>query len=149
MTRLRGLAYPVAAVCAALLALTGFLPYILTGTPLDGFPLVVHVLAAPVFSLSVTLLLVLWAHDQRFDATRIGWSSGASRKLCFWLMAFLTPLILGPIILMMYPIFGTPGQEALRKLHFTSSLAFVLLGMVHARLAAEPVAGRVRKRDAS
>ena len=135
----RGLAYLVAVVSVALLALTGFVPFVLAGGPLDGFALVVHVLSAPLFSVSVTVLILLWAHDQRFDAADLDWSPSTARKVCFWSMVVLAPLILGSIVLMMYPVFGTPGQEALRTLHFTSALAFLLTGMTHARLAAAPV----------
>lgn len=39
-----------------------------------------------------------------------------ARKICFWLLVLLTPLILGSIILSMYPVFGTAGQGSLRTL---------------------------------
>jgi len=134
---MRALTYLVATACVAVLALTGFVPFVLSGAPLDGFALVLHVLAAPVFAVSITLLILLWAHDQRFDATDRRGASDTARKACFWLILGLTPVILGSIMLMMYPVFATPGQEVLRTIHFSSALAFLLLSMIHARLSVE------------
>jgi len=144
------LAYLVAVVCVVLLALTGFVPYVVFGTPLAGLALLVHVLVAPVFSVSVTALCLLWAHDQQLDEANRRRVSHAvlgsgerpadtarstARKICFWLLAVLTPLILGSIMLSMYPILGTAGQESLRTVHFASTWAFLVVATVRARLS--------------
>jgi cytochrome b subunit of formate dehydrogenase len=151
----KGFAYLVAVPSVALLALTGFVPYLLSGESLAGFALVVHVFVAPIFSVCVTVLALLWTHEQRFDTADQRWLSqrifgggeGADtparapvQKICFWLLVLLAPLILGSIILSMYPVFGTSGQESLRTLHFASALAFLLVSLLHARLAARATA---------
>jgi hypothetical protein len=44
-------------------------------------------------------------------------------------MVILAPLIMGSIMLSMYPLFGTPGQRFLLTLHLVSSLIFVAVAI--------------------
>ena len=58
-------------------------------------------------------------------------SSGLGQKVAFWLIIFLAlPLILS-IVLSMFPLFGTHGQELLLSVHRYTALVFVLVGIVH------------------
>lgn len=152
---IRALAYSLAACAALLLALTGFIPYALSGGEMDGFALLVHVLVAPVFAISVTVAILLQAQDQRFGEAdrqwfsrrvlKLGGQGGGgtvlpARKVCFWLLVVLTPLVLGSIVLSLYPVFGTANQRSLRTLHLVSASAFWIVSVIHARIAvASPV----------
>ncbi len=123
-----------------ILALTGFIPVIITGHHLGGFLLVVHVVAAPVFVLSIAILAVLAAHFFRFEEG--DWAAMKSemtqnevseeksklfwRKLLYWLILLLTLPVAMSIVLSMYPIFGTEGQEALLSIHRYSTLLIAI-----------------------
>ena len=141
---LRILFFAIMTATVAMLALTGFLPYLITGEPISGLPLVLHATLAPVFAVCMTVLTLLWAHSHRFDvrdlgrlrrADREGIASGASQdrspglKIGFWALVILAPLIMGSIMLSMYPIFDTAGQRALLTLHLVSGLLFVVVAV--------------------
>ncbi|RPH36253.1 hypothetical protein EHM92_04830 [bacterium] len=142
---LRGLFYLLTLVLFMVLAITGFIPVVLFGGHLTGVLLLVHATAAPLFALSLALLSLLWAHRQRF--TEENWNTVRNltarrqvepdrlqevvRKACFWLiMAFSLPLILS-IILGVFPLFGTEGQEALVLLHGISALLLTITAIIH------------------
>ena len=144
--QVRVLFFAIAAASVLVLALTGFIPYLLTGESVSGVSLVLHVAVAPVFAVCMTAVTLLWAHRQRFDAQDLRWlssiaqrrngpteSSGTGRsaalKLSFWAMVVLAPLIMGSIMLSMYPLFGTPGQRSLLTLHLVSGLLFVVVAV--------------------
>jgi len=146
LASLRVLSYAIAAASVVLLALTGFIPYLLSGDSVSGVSLVLHVAVAPVFAVCMTMLTLLWAHRQRLDAKDARWLSGIARrrrgepasanngplpalKLCFWALVILTPLIMGSIMLSMYPLFSTPGQRFLLTLHLVSGLLFVVVAV--------------------
>ena len=142
---LRGLFYLLTLALFLILAITGFVPVVFFGGHLTGILLLVHVTAAPVFALSLALLSLLWAHRQRFTAEnwetittlaarkhvapdRLG---DLGRKICFWLILFFAlPLILS-IILGVFPLFGTEGQESLVLLHGISALLLTITAVVH------------------
>jgi len=105
---LRVLFYAIAAASVVLLALTGFIPYLVSGDSVSGVSLILHVAIAPVFAVCMTMLTLLWAHGQRFDAQDFSWLLGIARrridestvaaaghspalKLSFWAMVILTP----------------------------------------------------------
>jgi cytochrome b subunit of formate dehydrogenase len=146
---LRVLLYFLAAVAVVVLATTGFLPYWIWGPHASGFSLVLHVAAAPVFAVCMTALTLLWAHRLRLDSvdlarlsrtaadsqgeetadTRPG-ATATANKLTFWALVLLSPLVMGSIILRMYPVFSTPGHQALLSLHLVSGLLFVLVAVI-------------------
>ncbi len=143
------LLYCIAVICVVLLTLTGFMPYFITGGPVSGFLLMLHVSLSPVFAISMTLISLLWAHEQIFNTSDQQWLYNnifgkkdkdvlshyqPVLKLCFWLLVFLTPFIMGSIIFSMYPVFGTGGQESLLTLHFSSALLFLIVSLVHTYL---------------
>ena len=143
---LRGLFYLTTLVLFLVLAITGFVPVLMFGGHLSGVLLLVHVTAAPLFALSLASLALLWAHRQRFaesnwetvknlvarrqiDAAR---SINLVQRSCFWLILFFAlPLILS-IILGVFPLFGTDGQETLVLLHGLSALLLTVTAVVHA-----------------
>ncbi len=142
---LRGLFYVITLLLFVILACTGFLPILLFGGHLTGVMLLVHVTAAPLFAVSLACLALLWAHRQRF--TEEDWETLRNligrrqleqehlqdliRKTCFWLILFFAlPLILS-IILGVFPLFGTEGQETLVLLHGISALIVTLIAVIH------------------
>jgi cytochrome b subunit of formate dehydrogenase len=137
--------FAITAASIVVLTLTGFIPYLLTGS-VSGVSLVLHVAIAPVFAVCMTAITLLWAHRHRFNAQDLEWLSAGARgkdgvtapaepgrspalKLGFWAMVILVPLIMGSIMLSMYPLFGTPGQRFLLTLHLVSGLLFVAVAV--------------------
>ncbi len=146
ITCLKTLSYFLAVLCVLLLALTGFLPYLIIGGPLSGLLLVLHVAIAPVFSICMTGVSLLWVQEHIFDKNDRQWLShilpdtrnkknvlqfSSEIKICFWMLILLTPFVMGSIIASMYPVFGTYGQEALLDLHFISALLFLIISITH------------------
>jgi cytochrome b subunit of formate dehydrogenase len=128
-----------------LLAITGFVPLLVLGDHLTGILLVIHVTVAPLFALSLSALALLWAHRLRFlrsdgeavrelinnryqekeNIIRFAW------KTCFWLVSVLSLPLMLTVILGLYPLFGTEGEEVLIRLHGYSALFLMLVAIVH------------------
>ncbi|MDP6913988.1 MAG: hypothetical protein QGF29_02675 [Verrucomicrobiota bacterium] len=146
--KLSTLACAVAFGSLVILFVTGFGGRLLLGEAIHGYTLMVHVGLAPVFVISAGVMLVAWSYqcglnenDRRglasllclrktakVDTVNLGW------KLTFWLaMALVVPVSLS-MVLGMFPIFGTHGQETLLCLHQYSSLALTLAVMIHVYL---------------
>jgi hypothetical protein len=142
---LRGLMYLLTLALFLVLTITGFVPVVFFGGRLSGVLLLVHATAAPLFALSLALLSLLWSHRQRF--TEENWGTvkklvagrksdpanlnDVVRKICFWLiLVFSLPLILS-IILGVFPLFGTDGQENLVLLHGFSALLLTITAVIH------------------
>jgi len=62
------------------------------------------------------------------DTADLGW------KLTFWLSMFLVVPVSLSMVLGMFQIFGTHGQELLISLHQYTSLALTLVAMIHVHL---------------
>jgi cytochrome b subunit of formate dehydrogenase len=142
---MRGLVYLLTLALFFILALTGFIPVVFLGGHVSGVLLLIHATAAPLFALSLALLSLLWAHRQRFSEEN--WDATKDlvarkrvkpdrlrdmvRKVCFWLILFFSlPLILS-IILGVFPLFGTEGQENLVLLHGISALLLTTTAVIH------------------
>lgn len=124
------------------LTFTGFLPILFTGNSMTGVLLLLHVLASPVFAICITIVCVLWAHDHRFrkedwqtlklvaqrkkDSKFFKQIDNVGQKTTFWLVVILSFSVILSILLGMYPIWGTNGQEVLLHLHGYSALFLVL-----------------------
>ncbi len=148
---LRMLVYAVALLCVAVQAVTGF-GAVLKGEHISGYPVMIHATFAPVLSVCLAVLAVLWAGRCRFTQGDWPWferlvkrvTGGGSpdkqmgckcsvlaQKVTFWLIVFLAlPLILS-IILSMFPLFGTHWQKCLLDLHRHTAIVFVLVAVVH------------------
>ena len=149
---LRMLAYLLALVCFVVLALTGFYPVLILGEHISGYLVMLHVTFAPVLTVCVAVLAVLWASSCRFTAGDWPWferivkritsvkgagkaaqskSSGLGQKITFWLIIFLTlPLALS-IVVSMLPLLGTHWQELLLGLHRNTAYIFTVVVIVH------------------
>jgi hypothetical protein len=122
---------------------TGFVPVVFLGEHLSGFLLVIHVTVAPLFALSLASLALLWAHRLRFDTEdwRVARGPGKGRgaaggsvvrcavKTGFWLVLFLSLPLMGSIILGLFPLFGTEGEELLIRIHGYSALVLALVAL--------------------
>ncbi len=142
---LRGLSYLSTLLLFLVLAITGFIPVVLFGGHLTGVLLLLHVTAAPIFALSLALLSLLWAHRQRFrqedwDAIRNLAAhrrveperlQDLLRKVCFWLILFFSLPLLLSIILGVFPVFGTEGQDGLVLWHGVSALILSVIAVIH------------------
>lgn len=152
ISALRVLVYAVTVLSVVVLTITGFYPVLILGEHISGYPVMIHATFAPVFSACLAVLAVLWAGRCRFAGGDWPWferlvrrvtatdGSGGqpgckcsvlAQKVTFWLIVFLAlPLILS-IILSMFPLFGTHGQEYLLGLHRNTAAVFVLVAIVH------------------
>jgi len=133
-------------LCFVVLAVTGFYPAMFTGEPLSGYSLMLHATASPVLAVCLVALVLVTAQRNRFDRKdwdhlqmRFSWktfdehstASSATviwRKVFFWLMILLSLPVMLSIVLSMFPIFGTSGQEFLYHLHRYFTLLFVMSG---------------------
>ena len=137
--------YVLAMLLAAVLAISGFLQVIITGGHLTGTLLLIHIIAAPLFALTLALASLLWSHDQQLREQDLPVLSGLIRtgtvrgnnglavlaRALYWLMLVLAlPLILS-IILSLYPLFGTEGENTLIALHGYSALALLVAVLLH------------------
>jgi cytochrome b subunit of formate dehydrogenase len=149
---LRILAYLVAVLSFVVLALTGFYPVLVLGEHISGYLVMVHATFAPVFAVCLAFLAVVWARNCRFTQGDWPWferivkrvtlagssveksfrkSSGLGQKITFWLVVFLAlPLGLS-IVLSMFPLFGTHGQELLLGAHRGIALIFAPVAILH------------------
>ena len=147
---LKKLIYILALVCFAVLAVTGFIPWLL-GKSLSGYLLMIHATFAPVFALCMAALAVMEAHNQRFDKSDwlllsrmvrlrtpdegpVSNGSFIVMKVCFWLICMLALALFLSSVLSMFPLFGTAGQKFLFQLHRYSALLLALAVIVYTYL---------------
>jgi cytochrome b subunit of formate dehydrogenase len=141
--------YFLAVLSFLVLAITGFLPVIISGSPISGLPLILHVTLAPLFAMSLAVLTVFRAYHHRFnrsDGQRLlQWirreksnelqaNPNVWQKICFWLIVLLSVPVLISVILSMYPLFGTAGQEFLLHLHGYTALLMLIAVVGHTYL---------------
>lgn len=149
---LRILVYLVAVFSFVVLAVTGFYPVLILGEHISGYLVMVHATFAPVFAVCLAVLAVLWARNCRFAqgdwpwlerivqrATLVGSGDGRlphkrsslGQKITFWLIVFLAVPLALSIVLSMFPLFGTHGQEFLLGMHRSIALIFAPVAIVH------------------
>jgi len=119
----------------AVMALTGFVPFIILGTPLGGFALMLHVALAPVFAVLAAIFVVSRADAHSFDKNSAKFLTTKKHKesladefwtkIFFWFMAIFA-LLVAFMVFSMYPIFGTIGQDKLLNIHRFSSVALFI-----------------------
>ncbi len=142
---LRRVMYTLTAVLFGLLLVSGFIPIIFLGESLSGFLLAVHVTVAPFFAVSLSGFSLLWAHRLRFDESDWRFVAGGRKrrnrnkealvrfaiKTGFWLvLVFSLPLIL-TVILELFPLFGTDGEEFLIRAHGYSALLLTVAAVIN------------------
>jgi cytochrome b subunit of formate dehydrogenase len=134
----RKLVYLLALLCFLVLVITGFYPTVFLNQPIYGYWLILHATFAPVFAVCLAVLAVMWAGNCTFG--KDDWLAMRSRgnellrKICFWLMVILALPVILSIVLSMFEIFGTPGQDFLLQLHRYSALLLALIIILHTYL---------------
>jgi cytochrome b subunit of formate dehydrogenase len=144
---LRKLIYLLGLLCFIVLVITGFYPVLVQGEHLTGYLLMIHATFAPVFAACLAVLSLMWADNCRFDRSDWPWlqkllgrepaakpasgKCGLTQKVCFWLIVFLALPVILSIVLGMFPIFGTEGQECLLNLHRYSTLLLAAAAILH------------------
>ncbi len=148
LAKLKRLACVLALGSLVVLFLTGFGGRLLLGEQIHGYTLMLHVGLAPVFVICAGAVGVAWGHRCRLneddrrglaslmclkktdlaDTADLGW------KLTFWLSMFLVVPVSLSMVLGMFPIFGTHGQETLHCLHQYTALALTLTVLIHLHL---------------
>jgi len=146
VTWLARLASLVAVGSIAVLFLTGFGPAIL-GYRLSGYLLMIHVTFGPILAVSLAFLVLVRARThvpvQANAAPLLALlglpaqgplspgDMGLVAKLSFWGLAFVAlPLTLS-IVLSMFPLFGTEGQQWMAEIHRYCALVFFLCALVY------------------
>ena len=144
--RLKKLILLLAMLSFLVLLLTGFGPLV-CGCRLHGWLLMVHATFAPVFIGCVALLALGWAQGMAFEKEEAAvfsagccfrkpidgcWltDSGIGQKCCFWALIFLALPVTLSMIVSMFPLLGTHGQELLFHLHRWSALALACVAIV-------------------
>jgi hypothetical protein len=139
------------AMSGLILALTGLLPFLLLGAPMSGFMLLIHVAVSPIFIAGIVVLAVVSAETHRFDdavrkTIRTWWQLreisladggyNVWRKVLFWLIVIAT-LMLGSIVLSMYPLFDSVGMDFFLTLHKFAALLMLVTGVGYAFILME------------
>ena len=101
------------------------IPWVMArGSPIGGWMLILHCLAAPLFAIGIALVALLWAG---------AYMSGTCGGGCtFWLMMLSGLITIFSIAFTMTPLFGTAEQHWLLAVHRWSSLALFFFMMLHA-----------------
>ncbi len=152
---LRKLVYLLALLCFVVLAITGFFPLVAFGKHISGYLVMVHATFAPVLAVCLAVLAVIWSPHCHFTRGDCPWfdrlihratlargadkdayskSSGLGQKITFWLIVILALPLMLSIVLSMFPLFGTHGQELLLNMHRYTALVFALVVIAHTYL---------------
>ncbi|MEE9432293.1 MAG: hypothetical protein V3V16_14690 [Melioribacteraceae bacterium] len=127
-----------------LMFLSAFLNVIFLGDDLTGLFLLIHVTVAPLFSVFLAILVILFAHSNRFSENdfnnltenkRIRHNRSGYIKITFWLITLFSIPAMTSIILSMFPLFGTNGQHILLDIHRYSTLIIFVLVILHTGLS--------------
>jgi len=146
--RLKKLVYLVGLLSFLILFLTGFIPRLCFGQAISGYTLMLHATFAPIFAVCVAIAVVGYAQQCRLTRAEWEWvqrlvscrwkglltDSALGYKLTFWAAAVLVLPLAVSMIISMYPIFGTHGQEVLLVVHQYSALALVVVAILHVYL---------------
>jgi len=131
--RIKATLYIVTLLSIIILAFTGFWATIITGEPSTGYLLMLHCTAAGGFCLALPLSLIISAEKKRFV---LGDFSPGLRfvgvsKMCFWIFVLAAIPVILSIILSMFPLLGTAGQEFLYQTHRFCALLLVMAGLIY------------------
>jgi len=143
--RIRKLVFLLGLFSFFILLVTGFGPLLL-GRHLQGYLLMIHATFAPVFIGCAAIIAILGAGQYCFnkkDAEVIQrkcsinrdqgcWliDTGVGAKVMFWFLLLMSlPLTLS-MVLSMFPLLGTDGQEFLLQLHRVCALVFSLASVL-------------------
>ncbi len=125
-----------------LMALSGFLPVLLSGSPLTGWVLIIHVTVAPFFLLSLAAGALFFARLKQIKGSDLQPLLNKDKlsvkkrnflivsKISFWiLLLFSVPAVLS-VVLSMYPLFSVSGLEDMVQIHRYTVLSMFVVTVV-------------------
>ncbi|MBN2309214.1 MAG: cytochrome b/b6 domain-containing protein [Candidatus Hydrogenedentes bacterium] len=130
------------------LVVTGFAASVWFEAALSGWWWVAHLIAAAVFTLGVTALVLTWALDCRFAPHDVEWARhfggylggsaevpagrfNCGQKGLFWTVLVLGLGVVASGLLRIWPVFDAEGQELVLLAHQYCALAYLALGIAH------------------
>ncbi|MDH4201917.1 MAG: hypothetical protein OEV87_03400 [Phycisphaerae bacterium] len=122
-TKFRKLVFVLGLFSFCVLLATGFGP-LLCGCRLHGYLLMIHATFAPVFIGCAAIVAILGAGQYCFNKKDAGTKAG------FWVLLALSLPVTLTMVLSMFPLFGTHGQEILLDAHRWSALIFALIAII-------------------
>ena len=162
LSSLRGSVFLLASLSLVGLAGSGFIPVLGLNPSLSGYLLILHLMFAPVFLVSVALLALMCTPYHSFvenggrslhliqqeggtRARLICAESDVCRRICFWLIiVFTLPLGLS-IVLGMSPFIGSLAQTYLLEIHRYCALTISLAAVMYIYLISASEAKRVSR----
>jgi uncharacterized membrane protein YhaH (DUF805 family) len=127
---IRRLVYLLAILCFLIAVITGFYSALVLNESIHGYWLILHAVFAPVFVICLAVLAVMWAGNCSLSEN----IRPTLQKACFWLIIILVIPVILSIVLSMFSLFGTQGQEFLLQVHRYSALLLALIVIVHTYL---------------
>lgn len=136
--------YVIAGAGLLLSAITGFGPDWVEDE-VSGWPLLLHLVAAPIFIIGLTMVAIIRAERCRFGAAATGahGQMHVIRKLAFWVGLVAGFATLVTMLAAMLPVFGYAAQDELTELHETS--AWVLIGATVVHFGPSLIRKRARR----
>jgi hypothetical protein len=145
-------------VCFAAVAGSGFLAVLTEQNTLSGYQLMAHVIAAPLFAVTATLIALFWTHRNQFTAAdwkrlrlrseafeRAGAWAVVLRKIFFWIALALSVPTMVSILAAMFPLPTPAQQQTLFLIHRSCALPLAAAGLLFAYFAL--MSWRVRAQD--
>jgi hypothetical protein len=132
LRRLDAWACGIAGVGILVEVITGFGPDLLFDE-VAGWPLLLHLIGAPVFIVGLTLMAIVRADRYRFGGGKPHTTGGPNviEKLAFWIAIVMGMLTAVSMLAAMLPVFGYAGQDALIETHETGALLLVIAAGVY------------------
>ena len=143
---LKGHVYFLTLICFIILAVSGLIPFLISGQPLSGFLLLVHVATTPLFAVLMVVVALIWADTHRFDRKNWRWikthllaksettddagKNDLLKRIFFWLIVLFS-MLLTSIVFSMYPIFDSVGQKFLLNFHKFSAIVLTVVVILH------------------
>lgn len=143
LTLIRRIVYLITLFLFLIMVISAFIPIVLFGDSLNGLFLLVHVSAAPLFAITLAILIILSAHSNRFNKSDVDLSNKNKKfnfnqigyiKITFWLIVLFSIPTMISVILGMFPLFGTEGQLYLLEIHRYSAVIIFFLVILHSGL---------------
>jgi hypothetical protein len=111
----RGVRIAVNVLAAVALFLAAYTALHHDGPALTGDSLIWHVTMAPAFAVMALVVTLFWAH-RNHDVGSHGWALPL-RKLFLWLAVALAIVTMVSILVAMFPLTDTEGQQTLIRIH--------------------------------
>jgi hypothetical protein len=143
LLRIKKLIYIILLICSLFLFITGIVQPLILGKQISGYLLMLHVSIAPIFAVVAAIGSVLWANAHSLNSNdwqelhnfqtnpseekEHVWVPTAIHKILFWIGILLSLPIILSIILSMYRVFGTNGQDMLLQIHRYCAMLFVII----------------------